>query len=302
MEDMMKTHPTASLDLFREFECVKRSLTSEETGKKTMGIPFLTLTQLCEKHLKKDFVNTLKNSKYAQNMCVVNDKLRIENELLRNMFKSTTDKIVRLVNNTLGGIDTKRPIHVILVGGFSESVVVQNALKTGLPYHRIIVPHEPSMSVLKGAVIFGYKPGIIVSRVLRYTYGFQVSNDFNPKIHGFLREVEVDSLKLCEKVFEKFVKIHSTVSLGGTIRETFTTTKKFQEVHYLPLYTSIKEQPEYTDEDSCTHVGNVVVHIPNPTEKYRDVVVEISFGHTELKIQATDVESGNKCLATFDYV
>ncbi|CAG2207015.1 unnamed protein product [Mytilus edulis] len=302
IDDLISSSPTAHLDLFREFECVKRSLTPEQTGKVTMSIPFLTLTQICEKHHHNDFVSLLKASKYNQQMTIVNDKLRIEVDLLKLLFKPTTDKIVNLIKDKLHEIQNKKAINVILVGGFSESLIVQHAIKTSIPSHHIIVPNEATLAVLKGAVIFGTDPNVIVSRVVRHTYGFQVSNDFDPKLHEFHRQVEVDELELCEKVFEKFMVINSTVSLGQKIKETFTTTKKFQELHYLPLFTSTKKEPGYTDDKTCKHAGNVVVRIPNPTEKYRDIDVTICFGHTELQIEAVDVESGNMCQTTFEYV
>lgn len=302
IDDLINSSPTAHLDLFREFECVKRSLTPEQTGKITMSIPFLTLTQVCEKHHNKDFVSLLKASKYNNQMTIVNDKLRIEIDLLKLLFKQTTDKIVNLIKDSLHQVQNKRAVNVILVGGFSESLIVQHAIKSSIPSHNIIVPNEATLAVLKGAVIFGTDPNVIVSRVVRYTYGFQVSNEFDPKLHEFLRQVEVDGLQLCEKVFEKFMVINSTVSLGQKIKETFTTTKKFQELHYLPLFTSTKKEPGYTDDKACKHVGNVVVRIPNPTENYRDIDVTICFGHTELQIEAVDVESGNMCQTTFEYV
>lgn len=301
LDDMARSFPTAYLDLFREFECVKRYLTPEREDKVTMSIPILTLTQLCEKHHKKHFLAMLKASRYSHQITIVHDKLRIESNLLKSLFKFATEKIVKLVNNTLNEIENKRSIQVILVGGFSESHFVQKAVKSSLPY-KVIVPSEATVAVLKGAVLFAAKPEVISSRVMRFTYGFQVSNDFNPKRHSYLKEVEVDGLKLCEKVFERFVEINKRVILGESIKETFTTTKKFQDIHYLPLYTSIDKDPEYTDDDSCKHVGTVVVRIPNPTDRYRDVEVIISFGHTELKMEAVDQESGNACQTSFQYV
>jgi hypothetical protein len=42
---------------------------------------------------------------------------------------------------------------------------------------------EAGLSVLKGAVLFGHKPDYIASRVMRFSYGTDVTRLFDPKCH-----------------------------------------------------------------------------------------------------------------------
>jgi hypothetical protein len=52
---MKKENPSAYLDIFREFEAVKRIVYSNKNDKVTMSIPRALLDDICRKHLNEDF-------------------------------------------------------------------------------------------------------------------------------------------------------------------------------------------------------------------------------------------------------
>lgn len=56
------------------------------------------------------------------------------------------------------------------VGEHPESALIKETLQTSFPEKKIVIPTDPSLSVLKGAVIYGFEPEIIASRVCKYTY------------------------------------------------------------------------------------------------------------------------------------
>jgi molecular chaperone DnaK (HSP70) len=47
---------------------------------------------------------------------------------------------------------------ILMVGGFSECPLIQDAVQAAFPDKRIIIPEDAGMSVLKGAVLFGHRP------------------------------------------------------------------------------------------------------------------------------------------------
>jgi hypothetical protein len=57
------------------------------------------------------------------------------------------------------------------------------------PNKRIIIPEEAGLSVLKGAVLFGHTPDYIASRVMRFSYGTDVTTLFDPDKLGRQRNV-----------------------------------------------------------------------------------------------------------------
>lgn len=86
------------------------------------------------------------------------------NDHLKNLF--------RLKNGR--GIST-----IILVGGFAESPMLLEGIKSTFPEMRTIVPKDAPWSVLRGAVIFGHDPSLIRQRRSKYTYGICVIEKFD---------------------------------------------------------------------------------------------------------------------------
>jgi molecular chaperone DnaK (HSP70) len=60
---------------------------------------------------------------------------------------------------------------ILLVGGFSESKLLQEGIQRHFPSIAVRTPSEPSTAVVKGAVDFGHCPEKIRFRMSPYTYG-----------------------------------------------------------------------------------------------------------------------------------
>jgi molecular chaperone DnaK (HSP70) len=88
-----------------------------------------------------------------------------------------------LVKDALIKPTAKNAPLLLLVGGFAECPLVQAAMKRNFPNKRIIIPEEAGLSVLKGAVLFGHKPDYIASRVMRFSYGADIVELFDPENH-----------------------------------------------------------------------------------------------------------------------
>jgi hypothetical protein len=66
----------------------------------------------------------------------------------------------------------------VAVGGHSASTVLIADIKTAFPDLSILVPIEPGMVVLKGAVLLGFEPELVTSRISRFTYGISIRRSF----------------------------------------------------------------------------------------------------------------------------
>ena len=127
---------------------------------------------------------------------------------------------------------------ILMVGGFSECDIVQNAIKRAFPKKKVIVPHEAGLIVLKGAVFFGYLPESISIRVSRYTYGIQSWPEFNAKIHPQSKKTRIDGVDRCRDVFFKYVAKGEEVKPGHRKSQTFQVLKPEEDafrVHSLCL-------------------------------------------------------------------
>ena len=73
----------------------------------------------------------------------------------------------------------------LLVGGYAdlESPLVQKRFREDFAHCYIISPQDSGLVVMKGAVLFGHNPMFISERILRFSYGSAVHNEFDPDIH-----------------------------------------------------------------------------------------------------------------------
>ena len=67
---------------------------------------------------------------------------------------------------------------IVMVGGFSESRCLQREISRAFPNKYLVIPEDPGLAVVKGAVIYGHDPKAIVSRIARYTYGVEMAQSF----------------------------------------------------------------------------------------------------------------------------
>ena len=69
--------------------------------------------------------------------------------------------------------------YLFLVGGFAESPILQNEIRRAFSsILKVIIPQDVSLTILKGAVLFGLDPTIVNVRRSRLTYGVSVLNRF----------------------------------------------------------------------------------------------------------------------------
>ncbi|XP_063406077.1 heat shock 70 kDa protein 12A-like [Mytilus trossulus] len=299
---MKEKDPSAYLDIFRELEAIKRTVDKTNQDNVTMSIPRAFLDEICKKHLHEDFEAVIKASPYKSRMKVRFDKLRMETDLIKNLFKEPSEKIIQLITDALNNKYTDLVSVILLVGGFSDCKIIQDEIKAKFPKMRVIVPEEAGLAVLKGAVLFGHRPEQIVSRIVRYTYGVQYRPRFNPSIHDPARQVVTHGIPRCIDAFDIFVEIDSKVKLGSKIRKEFATSREFQEFVSFPVFQTIQRSPKYTDEDSCTHIGTLRLAIPNPSRNFRNLDVEFAFGHTELKVTGYEMQSGAECETALELI
>lgn len=225
---MKREDPTAYLDIFRELEAVKRTVDKTKQDKVTMSIPRAVLDDICKKHLGEDLAAIIKSSPYNDRMELRYDKMRIEAELIEGLFNEASNKIVQLIAKALAEVVSRNISVILLVGGFSECKILQDSIKAKFPSHRVVVPEDAGLAVLKGAVLFGHKPEYIVSRVVRYTYGIGITRDFNPDIHEPARRKIVNGNEECKNIFKIYLKTGSVVDFGEHITKKHKTAHEFQ--------------------------------------------------------------------------
>ncbi|XP_063409591.1 heat shock 70 kDa protein 12B-like [Mytilus trossulus] len=300
MNSLSKNDPSAYLDLFREFETVKRTIIPNKTDRMNFTVPFVAFDTLCKKSFGEDFPSTVSSCSLSGKISLRGDKMRADIDVMKALFLKPMVDIISQISIVIKQCENVSML--LLVGGFSESEMLQHAIRKEFPDKRIIVPEDAGLSVLKGAVLFGQNPDYISSRVLRYTYGYKVKSEFNHKIHDKAKLVMIDGQELCGYIFKTVKKINEDTSSGTKVTKPISTTTKFQRKLQIPVFASTKEDPMYTDESGCTCIGTVEIEISHPSEEDIYFDVEFNFGNTEFTVTVTERDTGHSETSKFDFV
>jgi len=289
------------LDLFRDFETKKRTIKKESDAKVSMRLPVMLL-QIYEEQIGQSFSNSLSSSNYADTIRIRGDKMSIDVNIFKQFFKEVLDGIIQHTKDVL--FSTEADIQVILlVGGFSESAMVQSKFRELFRNKTIITPPESGLAVLKGAVLFGHKPQAIQSRIMKYTYGVDTNKPFIEGFHP--QEYKKWSVEreywACNKCFDPFVSVDQEISVGQVISNTYFPNEDDAR-DGIGIYASTTV-PEHISHPSCKKLGCIILKYPNggwPKESL--VKVDMKFGGTEFTVSITDDWLGKTYKDSYDFL
>jgi hypothetical protein len=179
----------------------------------------------------------------------------------------------------------------MMVGGFSEADVLQSAVQKAFTNIEVFIPVDGSLSVLKGAVIYGHNPQVVSSRVCNFTYGIEMLEPFDPEIHSFDKQCTSDGELMCEDIFSKLYTIDDEVKIGDiqSIPVCYTFETPEMQVHRrsavkVEFYVSDIADPFYTTDEGCRKHATIIVNPPSG-----QIWPEIVIGRVELQITGTEM-------------
>ncbi|KAL3879601.1 hypothetical protein ACJMK2_031889 [Sinanodonta woodiana] len=152
------------LDIFREFEIRKRDIAPDNDNKVTIRLPS-SLTEIFEETSGADLRKAIMQTKYANEVSFTRDKLRISASVMKYLFFNATQSTVSHVKELMKEKIVQCVSSILVVGGFSESKMLQHAIRSSFPNVKVIIPEEAGLVVLKGAVVFGHSQSSISHRV-----------------------------------------------------------------------------------------------------------------------------------------
>ncbi|XP_063446416.1 heat shock 70 kDa protein 12A-like [Mytilus trossulus] len=302
MEGLKKEYTLNYLDFMRNLEIFKRGVGNVKKSTINMSIPLTVLNDLCKKFDKGSFSEAVSQSAYKNDLKIKGNVLQVKMTLAREKFKSITDEIVKEIKNVLTRVEGSTIDTLYVVGGCSESSIIQEAIKDSFKDKRIVTPEEPTLAVLKGAVLFGHTPDFVLSRVTRFAYGRRIRPIFNELEHDTNRKVENDGEFRCINVFDLLMRKNTHCAVGCTHSIEYHTYERNQAKVTVAVYVSKNDDTKYIDEEGCEKLGELVVDIPNPTSERRYVNVDFQFGGTELVVTATVEGEMTPCTAHFELI
>jgi len=284
------------LYMLREFENKKRTVTPDLNQTITLRIP----SALNEK--SKNIESRLARLNLEKDVNILKDKIRVSADIAKSWFQESIDGTIRHLTEIFSEPTMEDVTSILLVGGFAESKLMQDAVKTAFRKRTVIIPEEAGLAVLKGAVLFGHRPRLVSSRCVPFTYGYSVTAPFDDSKHS-PEQMWIDSYgnRMVNNCFRKVVEIGTSVDVGKDIKAPSTLI--LQKDYQIPLYiyASTDRDPEYTTDPSCTKVGELNTG-KAPGETYDDnrVQVYFTFGDTELKATVNFLKTGKVVSKTID--
>ncbi|XP_060592446.1 heat shock 70 kDa protein 12A-like isoform X2 [Ruditapes philippinarum] len=303
MDNFQATQMMDYIDLFREFEGKKRNFKNEMTGKITFKVPLALAEEFKQKKGKEIKDHIKNNPMYENSIYMFGERLRIEAHVAKGLYADACNSVAEHLKTLFTEDQVKDVPTILMVGGFSESPMLQDVIKRTMPDKTIIIPADPGLAVLKGAVIFGHDPSVIQERRCRYTYGVRSSHRFNERIHPESKKfVDDDGDILCSDIFDRHVQIGQRVEYGESqVTQSYVPTSKSAKAMVFQVYASDEAEPKFVTDPCCTHLGNLTFELGGSGTD-RSVSVQMTFSGTELKVEAEEKSTGKKTNAKFDFL
>lgn len=183
----------------------------------------LSLIELVKEVTGKTLNECLMNSKYKDSCRLTGDKIRIDAKIMQSFFEIPIQCIKEHVKMLLKKPFLSACSAILLVGGFSDSLLLQNAIKSQFRNLKIIIPADAGLAVLKGAVIFGHKPEIIAERQCKLTYGEATAHltSLDCNHPNGRKAFNIDGDMVCDDLFEVKVRIGQNIKIGEETKEHY---------------------------------------------------------------------------------
>ncbi|XP_053390534.1 heat shock 70 kDa protein 12A-like [Mercenaria mercenaria] len=287
------------LDLWRDFEMKKKGVSYDKTSKITLKFP-LSLINMFQERTGRVLSEAIASTRYGLDIGFASDKIKFSSSVFKHLFDEPIKHTIDHLKTLMDDIDVKA---ILMVGGFSESPMLQHAVKTTFKDIEVVIPVEASSSILRGALICGHSPHFITERVLKFTYGIEC---YLPFIHGTHEEhrlVVINGEEYCDQGFQKFVEKGQVVRKGDTFTDTFMPVDCSQKHMEFPVYASELKSPFYVDQ-GCKYVGtmDVLLETHHRDDHDRNVNVTLQFSGTEIQIEGVDKKSNQKTHISLNFL
>ena len=308
MDEFRRAHPSDWLELMNDFEVKKRSdrVMTGEITRIRLPANFINLLRhesaanynaIIKKHLGQDYDD--------EEVKISKDYLCLGPGTMKRLFEPAIASIVDHLKGLLKKEELREVKLLFLVGGFSESPLLQARIREVFDRkYNILIPNDAQTAVVKGAVMFGKRPDIVVERCLSETYGTDVYQDFIAGYHDIKKLVLIEGVPTCKDVFSILAKENEKVKRGH-YKKTFrySPLRPSQTAIGFSFFTSRSPNVRYiTDVGVRKLPGYFSVESPDTSKgTNRSIELRLYF-ETELKVVGVDLETGNQASTYIDFL
>ena len=273
------------LNIEHSFEKAKRTASPSLTQNYNI---FSVPMAVDRKYREKTGGNILNSSEDSRSLGVLLDKdeatLALTDAAMQAVFQPTLNAIVKCVREVMQ--QTSKIKYIFMVGGLSSSHYLTKVIRNNFGMKaKVLVPEEPALAVLRGAVQFGLRPDYVRTRIARKTYGVDYEPKFDPLKHDIKRKFIKNGREHCDDCLDVFVKKNSAIDLNSSVVKTYKPLHKSTTELTFNFYSSNLENPIYVDDIDTQKIGYLSVPSPD-TSKGRDRRFDVTFyfGGTEIRV------------------
>ena len=290
--------PDDFIDLGRTFEQKKKTIDPEQKGRVVIRTP-QSLKEIYEgENDEETLEDAIAESEFSSNVSMHRDKISFQAQMIKNLFDEPIKKTITHIKSLMENPNASGLKAILMVGGFSDSPMLQSAVRRSFPNLNVIIPKDASSAVLRGAVICGHEPKFISTRVARYTYGIATCSRFIEGRHPERRKKTVEGESCCTGVFDKHIEKGQFINIEETPKEKdYWPLDDDQEKIGFPVYASDLPNPLFVDE-GCSLIGNLEVDLTGLSNKLQ-LRVSLALDDTEIKATARIGDTGKTVTAKF---
>ncbi|XP_052780579.1 heat shock 70 kDa protein 12B-like [Mya arenaria] len=287
-----ENHMEDYIDLFRDFELNKRDISTKKSGGKiNLSMP-VALVETVMEVTGKTIKETILGSAYRERIQLHGNKIRVDVDIVIKLFSEPVTSILNHVSTLLEESAVRGCNTIVMVGGFSESPILQERVQKHFSGMSVIVPNEAGLAVLKSAVIFGHSPTNIAQRVCKFTYWYDTTHIYSDTCSHSTgrRETNENGDIRCYDIFKIQAKVGEKVKFYEEGPESIVSPiSASQNAIGFEIYASLNPKPSHTTEKGCSEIGYLEIPI-NDTSlgKGRKFGVRFIFGGTEIEVKVED--------------
>lgn len=305
IQQFKNEHLDDYIDMFRTFEIKKREISPTLAGKVIFRLPSTMVATAIEVN-GESFEEKLLNSPYKNDVTFKNGKLIVDSRITKLFFTESFTGIVQHVASLLDKKANRDCTAIVMVGGYSESKILQSAIKSKFGGDlKVIIPEEAGLAVLKGAVLFGHRPSTISERICKYTYGQQSTHTTTANCKHPETRTGIENGKLrCFDIFLKHITIGQSVKLEEEQLERVTSPLYADQTKVSKnIYASTSTDPCLVTEPGCIKIGHFIIPIPDTSlGTDREIGTRFIFGGTEIAVKVEDKSTGKIHIHSVDFL
>ena len=232
-------------------------------------------------------------------------ELSFPGKIFSDIIKELAQKIFSKLEEIYNSVKAER---IILTGAGSNNKVLINYICCLAEEKNIlfdtITPPQPEISIMKGAVLFGFQNDIIRKRKAKYSLGIKSAYEWKEKYEGkgIKKYEEINGKYYCVNLFYKFITRNDYIDFNKVAEHKFNAANPNPE---LIFYKTYRKNCEYIDEKDengnliIEEFGKVRFDIGEDFDaNKREVTIKMKLGGTYIDVCAIYKKSGKRLNAT----